>query len=436
MAFLVPVSLGESSLLSEFPASPIIRPLKGDRESDVNMSGPVRPVGEGISRRGRKDLCCCLWFAIIRLQKLRPANLFSCVAEHSLTTQKARIMTAQQARPCETTWRRLYEAAIAFRETACWNWMSDSDIFGVKDPTTGETGYCCVLGAGGEVLGMAVYPGTPGLEGYLKLLSSETGPRDPDFLFIHRCLTADFNDRDELDKADRDVIRSLGLKFRGRNAWPQFRSYLPGYFPWYLTEAEARFLALALEQGLYVCLRFRDNPSLLSSGRGGAYLVRTAGEKEGQLVWEDEWLEPEPFQKERLSFEPLDEARLARIKETLKPHDQIWEGDFFHLNNPVKEEGRPFYPRLFVWADVGSGLLLSQDMKHPDDPITMLRESLISAAEKNGFLPSEIRVRRQEAYELISPLAASLKLRLIKARALPSIDQFRCMLSDYFDSMS
>ncbi|MDP2896684.1 MAG: hypothetical protein Q8Q12_09015 [bacterium] len=338
-------------------------------------------------------------------------------------------MLAQQDQPCEATWRRLYEAAIAYKEAGCWNWMSDSDIFGVKDPITGETGYCCILGAAGEVLGMSVYRGTPGLEVYLKLLSRETGAGDPDFLFIHRCLMADFHDRDELDKADRDVIRSLGLKFRGRNAWPQFRSYLPGYFPWYLTEAEARFLALAVEQGLNVCQRFRHSPSLFSSGRRGAYLVRTAREKEGQLVWEDEWLEPEAFEEEGLSFEPLDEARLARIKETLKPRDQIWEGDFFHLNNPVKEEGRPFYPRLFVWADVGSGLLLSHDMKHPDNPIAILRESLISAAEKSGFLPGEIRVRRHEAYELLSPLAESLKIKLVKARALHAVDQLRRMLS-------
>jgi hypothetical protein len=345
-------------------------------------------------------------------------------------------MPAQQDQPCEATWRRLYEAAVAFKEAACWNWMSDWDIFGVKNPITGETGYCCILGAAGELLGMAVYRGTPGLEVYLKFLSRKTGPRDPDFLFIHRCLTADFNDRDELDKADRDVIRSLGLKFRGRNAWPQFRSYLPGHFPCYLTEAEARFLALALEQGLNVCQRFRNNPSLLSSGRRGAYLVRTAREKEGELTWEEEWLEPEPFEEQGLCFEPLDEAKLARIKNTLSPADQIWEGDFFHLNSPVKEEGRPFYPRVFVWADVSSGLLLSQDMKHPDDPMTTLRDSLIQVVEKSGMFPCQIRVRRQEAYEVLSPLAASLKIELVKARALRSIDQFRHMLSDYFDSTS
>jgi hypothetical protein len=166
------------------------------------------------------------------------------------------------------------------------------------------------------------------------------------------------------------------------------------------------------------------------------YLVRTAREQEGQLVWEDEWLEAEPFEEQRLPFEPLDAAQLARIKETLKPRDQIWEGDFFHLNNPVKEEGRPFYPRLFIWADVGSGLVLGQDMNHPDDPITVLRGSLIGAAEKNGFLPGEIRVRRQEAYELLSPLAASLKIKLVKARALRLIDQFRRELSTYFDTTS
>jgi len=37
-----------------------------------------------------------------------------------------------------------------------------------------------------------------------------------------------FEDRDGLDKQDREVIKKLGLKFRGAHAWPMFCSYRPG----------------------------------------------------------------------------------------------------------------------------------------------------------------------------------------------------------------
>ena len=345
-------------------------------------------------------------------------------------------MAAEQDRPSQATWRRLYQAAIAYKETACWDWMLDSDIFGVKDPLSGEIGYCCILGAAREVFGMGVYRGTEGLDVYLRLLSRQTGGHDPDFFFIQRCLMADFHDRDHLDKADYQVIRSLGLKFRGRNAWPQFRSYLPGYFPWHLTEAEASFLAVALEQALDVAPRFRGDPALLDSPTGETYLVRTARQKEGHWVWQDEWLEPEPPEEEELSFEPLDEKRLASIAEAVSPSDEIWEGDFFYLGTPVKEEGRPFFPRMFVWADGRTGFIFGHDLSTPNEPITPLRESLIELLKKCGVVPRTIRVRKQEAVELLAPLAASLKIKLVKARTLRAVDAFRRGLPDYRDSIS
>lgn len=61
-------------------------------------------------------------------------------------------------------WKDLYEAASIFREIKCWNWMWDSDIFGVENPENGEFGYCCVLGRMGEVFGMVTYLGTERLE--------------------------------------------------------------------------------------------------------------------------------------------------------------------------------------------------------------------------------------------------------------------------------
>ncbi len=47
--------------------------------------------------------------------------------------------------PLSADWQALYKAALEFKEIAPWDWMSDSDIFGVKSPYDGEIGYCCVL---------------------------------------------------------------------------------------------------------------------------------------------------------------------------------------------------------------------------------------------------------------------------------------------------
>ncbi len=43
------------------------------------------------------------------------------------------------------TWKELYQAAVKFQSLAPWGLLEDNEVFGVKDPVTGEVGYCCIL---------------------------------------------------------------------------------------------------------------------------------------------------------------------------------------------------------------------------------------------------------------------------------------------------
>jgi hypothetical protein len=176
--------------------------------------------------------------------------------------------------PSSSEWIALYQAAADFKRAAPWEWMYDSDLFGVQNPANGEVGYCCIMGNLGEHYALGVYLGTEGLAGYLYIQSGAAESPDMSVLYIQKCLMASYEYRDMLEQRDRALIKELGLKFRGRNAWPLFRSYYPGYHPWLLTSAEARFLTIALEQAANVALRYRDDRLLLSPPREGQYFVR------------------------------------------------------------------------------------------------------------------------------------------------------------------
>jgi hypothetical protein len=168
--------------------------------------------------------------------------------------------------PSKSDWATLYQAAITFKETAPWAWMDNEELFAVENPDDGEVGYCSILGSGGEEFGLGMFVGEDGYDRYTKLIAGETEPEDLEESMMVRGISMLLVDRDDLEKEDREVIRSLGLRFRGRNAWPFFRSQRPGYVPWFLEKGEVLFLTSAIQQALVVADEVRSGELDLSEG--------------------------------------------------------------------------------------------------------------------------------------------------------------------------
>ena len=107
----------------------------------------------------------------------------------------------------------------------------------------------------GEVFGLAAYLGTAGLDIHRGIQSGKLGPDSDEIRFGFPCLLTSFENRQDLEASDLSLIRSFGLTFRGRNAWPQFRSHRRGWYPWRLDGAEVAFLAEVIQQAVVVCAR-------------------------------------------------------------------------------------------------------------------------------------------------------------------------------------
>lgn len=335
--------------------------------------------------------------------------------------------------PGTKAWRELYDAAVAFRELACWEWMWDCEIVGVQDPATGEVGHCCVMGRAGEHYGLAAYLGTAGLDGYLAIADADPPPPPSEALHLNRCLMASFEDRGLLDREDMKVVKRLGLRFRGRNAWPLFRSYEPGFQPWYLTSREAGFLALCLRQTMDVAVRFRDDPGLLEPPDDDRPMVfvRVPSGPGASPSWREEWREPPPSEPPELSVPPVDGARLAELGRSAARGTGAWEADVYWSPCSVQEgRGRPWYPHLVLWVDAGSGLILDLDMAQHGEWPAALRGRLVAAAEGGGPLPGEVRVSRPEAFLVLAPVARALGVGLVRVDRLGALDEAKASLSD------
>lgn len=329
--------------------------------------------------------------------------------------------------PTLEEFRRLYEAAIAFKQDAPWEWLTEDKVFGIRDPETGQIGYASIMGMRGEHLALGLYLGSEGLDGFWRM---ERGEKEdnPTFLLEIPQLQASFEDRNTLHAQDRQVIKALGLKFRGRQAWPMFRSYVPGYLPWFVTPEETRFLTVTLKQTLDVTHRLEDNPVLLVPSQQGQYLVRTLT-KQG---WTDEWLIPSPpLERPQPSF---DEKRLATMQKQLPRQRFALQADLFAMSSPIKEkeDPRPYLPYALMVVEADSGLILGTELMAPKPSLEAVWHQaptkLLDAIARMGLLPHQIAVRSARVRDVLAPAATGLGIRLKVSRRLPALDHARAAL--------
>lgn len=326
--------------------------------------------------------------------------------------------------PTLDQWRSLFARAALVKKMAPWEWMEEIDLFGVQDPDSGSVDFVSVMGMAGEHFAVALYRGPGALRDFLEL--HDAPPiESPERIMEIPQLQLSFEDREFLDDDDRKLIKKMDLRFRGAHAWPQFRAFHPGFFPWFLEAEEARLLDLVLEQLLDVAPRFDRDPQLLLTQIPNTFLVRVP---EGG-VWRDRYLPipppeppPEPI--------PLDPFTLSRFQR-LASSPRILEVDLFHFWSPAREEEdqRPYYPYVLALVDASSSEIVSFDMLTPLPSLEEMRRSaplsLLEQFEKLGNLPREIRVRSPRLFTALGPATEALSIALELQPSLPFLEQVK-----------
>lgn len=334
--------------------------------------------------------------------------------------------------------KKLYEIALQYKELSPWNWMWDSDVFGVQNPENGEIGYCCVLGRAGMEYGLLVYLGTEGLKAYLKTQSRKFHPDDMDSLdslHIQKCLNLFFEDRTHLTKRDLKIINTLGLEFRGPRSYPFFRSFEPGYFPWYLNREEVKYLTIVLQQVIGVCSRFKENPEMLKSPSPGKFFVRTVKKEGDDLLWRDEWIEPSIKETVEIVESQIDKEFIEEIKKKVSLRHQIWETDIFYSPFPIaKKNERPYFPHMFLWVDNKSGQILHHYIVEPTKQYSSeFIKQFLNLIQNIKVMPEKILVKKAQPLILLKPFASALGIKLEIVEELNMVKEARLYMREFFE---
>ncbi|MHC1742213.1 MAG: hypothetical protein AB9873_04160 [Syntrophobacteraceae bacterium] len=327
-------------------------------------------------------------------------------------------------------WRALYDEAIAFLKLAPWEWVDDTDLFGVQDPESGEIAWCSVMGGLGQFYALGAYLGSEGLDTYLRIASREA--TEEEALFQSKMLMASFEDRNSVDAEDRKIIKQLGLKLRGRNGWVVFRRHDPGYFPWYVDRDDVRLLTIVLQQAIVVARQAADDPFHILSEEEGAYLVRVPVRGPEGISWGDECVRPETAARKSqkpavgLSF---DQVRTQRLKGTIPKGDSTVEMALVPFPMPIREKDeRPCFPMVFIVLDHENGLALETEMFPMPAMVTALPELVLAFLEKSQSLPQRILIEDGTLHELLKPIGKALGITLKKERKLPHVSEIKADL--------
>lgn len=326
----------------------------------------------------------------------------------------------------------LYELAAELFAVRPWELLEDSELFLLKDPVSGQTCYCSVMGALGEVFELLAYVGA---ESYRFLSRLVRGDRiEPeDFYRSTTGVSVEFVSSSEITAPDRELLKAFKHPMGRGLVAPQFRALRPGYGPWYPTDAEAQTLAACMDALLALCDRLEADESLYywDKDEQGYYPFLTPvgrGKSGIQYSIEPNKVEVPPAPVPEPAV--LDEVRLRRILEKDYPMRGALETDCFDSKTWI---GGPDERKARTWvglvADAGSGFLFQPAVGTlAQGTGTLAAQAILNAIEQLQFLPNEIRVQNTDLKAALLPVEQRLGIAVQVAKSTPALEQARTAL--------
>lgn len=318
----------------------------------------------------------------------------------------------------------LYEAAVAFKQAAPWTMFHDSDVIYVANPKDNSLSYCSIMGNAGQHYALGVYLGEKGLLGLQQMTDYGNAIPKHQLLHIQDCLMCSFEDRDFLSTVDRKQIKDFGLSFRGKDAWPLFRRYEPGFAPWYINEEECVLLTHALNQVLYVAIN-TSNEQLEKNDGHGMVTLRYSKEKDGSL----EWLSTKTDRLAvEISYKKImikDDIQIHKIKKAGVREGTVFEIDTLYLPSAIQDnkENRPYYPRICMFIEKATKEIIEYEVYNDikeDASVTI--NKLIDLCLEHG-VPEEIHVRGDAMVAMLGDFCKRTGIALKARKRLPLIDK-------------
>jgi hypothetical protein len=344
---------------------------------------------------------------------------------------------AEMTLPTKEEEARLIAAAKKIEDLAPWEALNEDDLFAVENPEDGGYGFVGVIGGLGEQFGVLLYRDVRSYF-HLQEFQKQVELIDPDDLpeFAFEMLKISqiqlmFQPKSDLAPWDLEFLKRNKLTARKNEPLPTFCSLRTGFLPWQVDSAEARFLAVALEQLIELAERPKFGSKLFDRKEKKtrdtvvhelfARVLDKAASKPGQPVWKDDRVKvepPGPFLIEMPEWEGEAEAIAA------KPADKTpVELDFVASPSPVMEkDARPFFPEIILMGR--EGFVVDQEMTHEGFWAGSQAEFISAVANMLVRLPKRPKtlLMRDPRLGAVAYMAQEMGIEVKWVEELPTLD--------------
>jgi hypothetical protein len=328
--------------------------------------------------------------------------------------------------------QRLLEAAARVGAYKPWEFMSDLELIGLREEATGELHVASVLGTLGTMFAVVIYRHDTGLRWIKNIAVTRAIPDSDEGLENLDHLKVEWTVKRELKEPDLAILAIAQFKPSGKGSvWPRFESARPGWYPWHITEAEARLMTEHLHKiSRFICLRERAG-ILHEEPIEAEVPVILAGEETTLAKDELEWVPlepPAPPAPEPVTLSPQEQESLARLP--------IRANLVFELIAPLVPElsildktlGRPYFGRLGLMVDRESRYALGSQVAHGGRLMSeAVRPTLIKSLGAAGVRPGAIEVENRRMAAALHCACESIG---VPVRIRPKLEAARAVLEE------
>lgn len=329
-------------------------------------------------------------------------------------------MTNEITKASLEQWKELYDYAVKIKEFFPWKNFFDGDLITIIPEDKKKTTVCNILGHSHEFYGIAAYIGDRKIDNFYNMFVSEEIPNTQKMRY-NNCIMCNFGDRGELTHEEYEVVKSLGLTFRGHNNWIYFRVYETGFGPYTPDSEQVSMMTEVLKQ--LNCALVEYYNGLKVDFEKGHTLMRRYDKKSGQWINSSEEKYVPSISYEIPALE--DEVLIQRLKNQER-NDEIIEIDLPIIPTTIRDSSwdKPIMPRMCMLASENDGIILAQQMIEPGNDnisVQIIIGTFINYIMQCGR-PIKVKVRDSYIKSYIYDLCSKINVEIEETQNLVVIN--------------